>query len=101
MELQVVEMKILNDYKLILTYHTGEEKFIDLKSIIFAHDCWKELQDESLFKQAFIDEFGDAPCWPNNIEMDPVEVYYASILINGSYTMAINKLNNNSNKEIL
>ena len=50
MELQAINMMILDNYKLIIEYHTGEIKFIDLKDIIFAHDCWEELRDETIFK---------------------------------------------------
>lgn len=99
MELQAINMMILDNYKLIIEYHTGEIKFIDLKDIIFAHDCWEELRDETIFKQAFIDEFDDAPCWPNhNLDMDPIEVYFLGETINKlTNDITIKDLNNSLN----
>lgn len=103
MELEVKTMIILNDYKLIIEYKTKEIKYIDLKEIIFTHDCWKELRDESVFKQAFIDEYNDAPCWPNrNLDMDPIEIYYKGLTINNlTDSITIKDLNNNQSKETL
>ena len=82
MELSAIKLIILDNYKMIIKYNTGETKYIDLKNIIMTNECWKELKDESTFKQAYIDDFGDAPCWPNhNLDMDPVKVYNTGITI--------------------
>lgn len=101
MSMYAVKMTVLDDYKLIIEYDTGEYKFIDLKDIIFKYDCYKKLRDEEFFKQAFIDEFNDAPCWPNNLDMDPVEVYYMGVIISATdYRLAIARQIMKDHKEL-
>ena len=87
MRLKAIQLIALDDYKLIIKYDTGEAKFIDLKDEIFKYDCWKELRDEDVFKKAFIDEFDDAPCWSDNLDMDPVEIYYMGVLMSEEEVM--------------
>ena len=86
MRLKVLNILAYDNYDLILFYDTDkskniEIKLINLKETIFKNDCWKDLRDINLFKQVFVDDFGDGPCWPNDIEMEPISIYYDSILL--------------------
>lgn len=79
MEIFVKNIIPTNEYALIIQYETGEIKYIDLKDEIFKYDCWKELRNIEYFNLVYVDEFGDGPCWPNNIEMNPIRIYNQSI----------------------
>ena len=81
MYLNAVKVLALDDYKLHITYDDGRVKYIDLKERIFKYDCWKELRDINFFRQVFVDEFGNAPCWPNDVDMDPINIYEESYWI--------------------
>ena len=79
--LNALKIIALDDYKLHITYDTGEVKYINLKNIIFKHDCYKQLRNMDFFRQVFVDDFGNAPCWPDNLNMDPVEIYHMGLIV--------------------
>jgi len=73
---RVKSVQCLNDYRILLSFDSGEERVFDvtpyLKLGLFA-----ELKDESLFAAARV-EFHTV-CWPNGLDLDPEILYDASV----------------------
>ena len=71
--IKVSGIKPLNDYKLWLRFSTGEAKVFDCSDLL-KKPAFKLLNDESIFKQVYID-YG-VPMWDNgNIDIAPETLY--------------------------
>ena len=76
MYLGVVEVKPLDDFKLLLTFENKESRQFDMKSYL-KRGIFKELQDIRLFKQVKVSF--DSIEWPNGADLDPELLYEDSI----------------------
>ena len=109
MQLLVLNIIPTNNYELIIQYIVDgntETKYIDLSEEIFKYQCWESLRDIDVFKKVFVDDFNDGPCWPNNIDMNPIRIYNQSIDIkeiikkNNNFDITIKNIDTNIiNKE--
>ena len=72
------EVKALDDYKILLTFDTGEKKIYNmeprLKDIFFS-----PLKDKTLFKTVKVN--GITVEWDNEIDMCPDDLYYNSFIL--------------------
>ena len=76
MYLSVKEVKVLDEYKLLLTFENGEVKVFDMNSYL-DKGIFKELRDLSLFKSAKVNF--DTVQWENEADIDPETLYEDSI----------------------
>jgi len=70
----IINLETLPNYRLRLTYETGETKEFDAKPYING-DYYGELADESYFNSVRIIRNGKGIEWPNGQDMAPHELY--------------------------
>jgi len=70
----ITALETLSDYRLKLTYETGETRVFDTKPYI-SGDFYGELADESYFQTVRIIRNGKGIEWPNGQDMAPHELY--------------------------
>ena len=67
------EVEVKEDYKLLITFVTGEQKLFDFKPLL-DQVYYKELKDnEELFKKATVG--GDTVVWNDEIDIAPEYLY--------------------------
>lgn len=76
MYLAVIDVKPLDDYKLLLTFENGENRIFDLKPYL-DKGIFKELRDEKKFRTVRISF--DSVEWSNQADIDPEILYEESV----------------------
>ncbi|HHW06908.1 MAG TPA: DUF2442 domain-containing protein [Clostridia bacterium] len=76
MYLSVVDVKPLEDYKLLLTFENGEKRVFDVKPYL-NKGIFKELQDEKVFRTVRVSF--DSIEWCNQADLDPEVLYEKSV----------------------
>jgi len=72
-EVEVADVKILDDYMMIVHFSTGEMRLFDATSL-FKYPAFKPLEDETVFKGAVV-EYG-VVTWKNGeIDFSPETMY--------------------------
>ncbi|MBU0701317.1 DUF2442 domain-containing protein [bacterium] len=79
MYLSIIEVKPLEDFRLLLTFENKEEKIFDV-SPYFKIGKFSELRDLFLFNTVKV-KF-DSIEWENSLDIDPELLYEKSITIN-------------------
>ena len=70
----VIRLKPLGGFKLLLQFSTGEEAVCDLTELVAAGGPMVEpLKDPVFFSRVFI-EMG-VPVWPNGFDLDAINLY--------------------------
>jgi hypothetical protein len=77
MYLGIINIKILEDYKLLLTFENHEKRIFDMHSYLDI-GIFKELKDKNLFKTGHISF--DTIEWDNGADLDPEILYKESVL---------------------
>ncbi|WP_461207858.1 DUF2442 domain-containing protein [Clostridium sp. DL1XJH146] len=72
MYLAVVEVKPLQDYKLLLTFENGEKRTFDMKPYL-EKGIFRELKDEKIFRTVRVSF--DSIEWSNEADIDPEVLY--------------------------
>ena len=75
MYLSIIDVKALEDYKLLLKFENNEEKIFDVKPYLEIGK-FQELKDENLFKSVKI--CFDSIEWDNQLDLDPELLYQKS-----------------------
>ena len=78
MYLDVIDVKPLENYILLLTFENGEKRKFDVKPY-FSKGIFTELKNEDVFKSVKV-AFGTVE-WCNKADIDPEELYKESILV--------------------
>ena len=73
---KVITVKPLNDYKLYLSFDTGEQRIFDVKPYI-SGDWYGQLQDPTIF--ATVHVAGHTVEWADGQDIAPHELYDLSI----------------------
>ena len=76
----VKAVKVLENYQLLLTFDTGEQKIYDVKPL-FELPLFKKLKDEKNFSKVYIDKIMDTVAWDENTDICPDSLYYDGITI--------------------
>lgn len=71
------KVEVLNNYKLLLYFSTGEEKVYDMKKNL-KYKCFENLKDEKLFKK--VKPSGKTIQWETGEDVNPDDLYFNSIL---------------------
>lgn len=79
MYLAVIDVKALDDYKLLLKFENEEEKLFDVKPYLEIGK-FKELKNIKLFKS--VKMCFDSIEWENKLDLDPVLLYKKSKKLN-------------------
>lgn len=73
-----IDVKPLEDYKLLLGFNNGEKRIFDVKPYI-SGDWYGELKDVKYFNMVKPDGF--TVVWPNGQDICPDELYYSGMLV--------------------
>lgn len=76
MYISVKEVKALDNYKLLVTFHNGEVKIFDMKPYL-EKGIFKDLKNISMFKSARVSY--DTIEWENEADIDPETLYYDGV----------------------
>jgi hypothetical protein len=72
----ITDVKHIEDYRLHLTFATGESGIVDLAGdIIGSGGVFKPLQEIKYFVQVRVDPFSGTIVWPNGVDLDPITLY--------------------------
>jgi hypothetical protein len=72
----VIAVTTKPNYKLELKFNTGEIRVFDVTPYL-EKGVFKNLKDNTLFKQAYI--AFDTVCWPGNLDISPETLYDKSL----------------------
>lgn len=67
----VLSVKVLDDFKLLLTFDDGKRKVYDMKPNL--HGIFETLKDPNMFALAHVD-YGTV-CWTDQLDIDPELLY--------------------------
>jgi hypothetical protein len=73
---KVKSVKVLQPYKVRLTFADGEVRDVDMEPVLDG-PAFQALRDHAVFGGVEVDEFGDTIVWPNGADLDP-DVLYGS-----------------------
>lgn len=74
---RILNINILDNYQIEITYQNGEIKIFDFTKYI-NYSKLTELKDKNIFKEAKVSY--DTIEWPNGIDIDPDTLYFESKL---------------------
>ncbi len=77
---RVKEVKVLENYKLLLTFKNGEKRIYDAKKLL-EYDFYKNLRDLKYFKEVKVVD-GITIEWKSGEDVNPDDLYENSTLIN-------------------
>ena len=77
---RVKEVKVLENYKLLLTFKNGEKRIYDAKKLL-GYDFYKNLRDLKYFKEVKVVD-GITIEWKSGEDVNPDDLYENSTLIN-------------------
>ena len=75
MYLAILDVKPLDDYKLLLTFENKEKKVFDVSPYL-SMGVFSELKDQSMFKTVKVNF--DTIEWANQADLDPELLYHES-----------------------
>ena len=74
MLLDVIAVKYLSEFKLILTFENNEKKLVDLKDLLKG-PIFEPLKDIEYFKKVYVDKELGTIAWPNGADTAPDTLY--------------------------
>lgn len=74
----IIEIKLLEDYKIYIKFKTKEEKIYNMKDNLKIK-IYSKLNNLDYYKKARI--FGDTITWPDGEDIAPEKLYYDSMPI--------------------
>ena len=77
---KIISIEVLEDYKIILNYETGEIKLFDVLPYI-SGEWYEELYDTDYFKSVHLVSNGKGLQWENGQDIAPHELYDLSTSI--------------------
>lgn len=72
--IEVIEAKYLRDYKIELTFNTGEKRVVDLEFRLYG-EIFGQLKDKGIFMQFKVDKELGTIVWPNGADLAPYSLY--------------------------
>lgn len=75
MTLNIKDVKVLENYELLLIYENGEEKVYDMKKNL-QYECFSKLKDYEYFKK--VHPCGETIEWEEGEDVCPEDMYFNS-----------------------
>lgn len=72
---KISKVEVVENYKLILYFETGEKKLYDMKKN-FKYECFKNLRNREIFKT--VKAVGETIEWETGEDINPEELYFNS-----------------------
>jgi hypothetical protein len=79
MIIDVTEVKVLQDYKLLLQFNDGCSGEVDIKKIVPFEGIFKPLEDYQYFKTVHVNHDIGTICWENGADIAPDFLYQKAI----------------------
>jgi len=76
MLVDIVGVRVLEGYRLHLTFEDDAEGDVDLSDIVGDGPVFGPLRDPAFFGQGTVDPKLGTICWPNGADLDPVVLYH-------------------------
>ncbi len=70
----ITEAKYLGDYKIQVTFSTGEQRIVDLKDQLYG-EVFEPLKNKNIFMQFRVDKDIRTIVWPNGADLAPYSLY--------------------------
>lgn len=74
----IIQVAVLSEYNLHLTFEDGLEGVVDVSKMIEFSGIFSPLQDIAYFNQVRVNPDIGTICWPNEADLDP-DVLYAQV----------------------
>ncbi len=71
----VIEVKVLNDYKLHLKFDDGSHGDIDISKLVPFKGVYEPFKDRKYFSQVTINPDIGTICWDNGADLSPTILY--------------------------
>ena len=75
---KIERVDVLEDYKLLLYFKTGEKRIYDMKKNL-QYECFKKLKDKEVFNT--VKPAGETIEWDTGEDVNPDDLYFNSKLI--------------------
>ncbi len=72
--IEVTEAKYLGEFRILLTFNTGEKRIVNLKGRLHG-EIFEPLKDEGFFMQFKVDKELGTIVWPNGADIAPYGLY--------------------------
>ncbi len=73
--LDVINVKVLEDYKLYLQFEDGCAGEIDISKIVPFEGVFKQLEEKAFFDRVFVNPEIGTICWENGADLAPSLLY--------------------------
>ncbi|OGT35517.1 MAG: hypothetical protein A3F11_04370 [Gammaproteobacteria bacterium RIFCSPHIGHO2_12_FULL_37_14] len=67
----VIEVKVLNDYKLHLTFDDGISGDVDISKLVSFKGVFEQLKDRKFFSEVRVNHDIGTICWGNGADLSP------------------------------
>jgi len=67
----IVEVKVLEGYRILLRFDDGVDGRVDISNIVAFEGVFLPLADHEEFEKIFVDELTGTVCWPCGVDLDP------------------------------
>lgn len=71
----VINVKVLEDYKLFLQFEDGYAGEVDISAIVQFDGVFKPLKDKAFFNRVFVNPEVGTICWENGADLAPAFLY--------------------------
>ena len=78
MLIDIVEARVVGNYRLYIRFEDGVDGELDLKDLIEFKGVFEPLQDPREVAKVRVDAESGTICWPNGADLDP-DVLYAKL----------------------
>lgn len=69
--IDVIEVKVLNDYKLHLTFDDGVSGDVDISKLVSFKGVFERLKDRKFFSEVRVNRDIGTICWENGADLSP------------------------------
>lgn len=78
--IDVIEVKIVHDYMVLLTFENGTRGEVDISKIVPFKGVFEKLKDKKYFASVQINKDTGTICWDNGADLSPDSLYEAAVL---------------------
>jgi hypothetical protein len=82
----VTAVEYLNGYRLLLTFEDGDQREVDVASVVPFHGVFEPLKDIGYFRQVRVEPDIGTIAWPNGADLCPDVLYEKSRPASGGRT---------------
>lgn len=85
----VIDVVVINDQHLLLTFEGGERRDVDVAAIVPFDGVFEPLRNPAYFRQVRVEPEVGTIVWPNGADICPDVLYGAGVLVNSDRAEAV------------